>query len=326
MKVVILNQEGDPAGVGYLLYQALNKIGVECRHLIPQDNMMHKVTHGVDLIVKNSPQESLKAITEADILHINGGWTDYLLPLTSIMKEKPFVLHNHGGWRLLNVLTIEQELESCFPANKIVVCSPLSLKLMPKAIWLPSPIPLEQPEFQLVERDFNGEILICHKTFSEEAELWKGSKVYGEIINDYLRDKWAFPVKLDFFHDLHINEVLKATAPYHICIDNLTQGFIGIAGWESLAKGQAVIARLDPTVERIYNQFGKNCPIINVSGMDEMANTIRELMQDREKLKRICTESAQWMRKYYTEERIAKMWKRMYEEVLDVQETQIRKG
>lgn len=135
------------------------------------------------------------------------------------------------------------------------------------------------------------------------------------MINTWLSK--THPVQMDIMVDMHVRECLTKSSPHLICVDNLTQGFVGMACWESLSKGQAVIARLDPDVEEGYKRIGGGtCPIINVSGMDEMCRVIRELSLDRERLKAICMEGRQWMETYYTTQHVINMYLELYEKAM----------
>jgi hypothetical protein len=231
-----------------------------------------------------------------------------------ILKTKKVVFHNHGGFNLLypepQIKQIEAKVGHSVP---YIACSPLTIDVVSNAIWLPNIIPVHEPEYMPIPRDFNSTMLICQKVFSKQAGIYKGAEVVEEMITVFLQRKWGFNMSYHFWHDLPVREVLNGTAKYHVCIDNTTQGFIGLAGWESLAKGQVVIARLDPKVEKAYKEFGDGtCPIINVSGIDQLCKVLRELCGDRKLLEQKCLESRMWMLQYYKPERVVQMYLKIY--------------
>ena len=322
MKVIHLNMGGDPAGVSWLLHNQLKGMGIDSRHFLALKRYIHHLQQGTDLIIEQELDLAHKLIQEADILHINqeifSKWVPILLR-QDIFDNKKIIFHNHGGFNLLypelQIKQIECKVKHPFP---YIGCSPLTKHVVPKALWLPSIVPINQPVYKPVKRDFDGDMLICHKVFAKQAGMYKGSEIVEEMTYRFLQERWRFPLKFKWFYDYPIADVLNQTAKYHVCIDNLTQGFIGMSGWESLSKGQVVIARLDPCVEKEYKIFGDGtCPIINVSGMDEMCKVLRELCMDRKYLKQKCKESRDWMVKYYTPKRIADLYLNLYEDTIN---------
>ncbi len=316
MKVLHLNNS-DPVGVNWILHQELKKLGIESRHVIFRKSGIHRQQQGTDIIAEDNMEEFKRLLDWADIYHIDGDINCDLIDLRPYLAKKKFIFHNHGGYNLLYPEYQYAGIKACRDNFPYVVCSPLTKLIIPNAIWIPNIVHIKEQIYLPIERDFFSKLMICHKVFSLQSRLYKGSDIIDEMVNNFLGKVWQFNLVLDIFYNMTIFEVLNKTAHYHICIDNLTQGFCGMSGWESLSKGQVVIARLDPVVQKAYNEFGPNCPIINVSGMDEMCKVIRELYNDREYLKSKCEESRKWMEKYYTPSRIAKMYLKLYEKTLE---------
>ena len=319
MNILHLNLNGDPAGVNYLLHNALIKNGFNSRHILTSMRCLHNIQQGYDVIAEQDANKAKELLDWADILHINQEINDpFNLGIFYPEKflKKPFVFHNHGGYNLLYPELQLSTLNSYKKKFPFVVCSPLTKKIIPEAIWLPNICPINDPLYLPYERRFDKEVKICSKVFSTQTRLYKGINVVEEMINVFLKDKWKFPIEYKVFENLILLETLTKSADFHICVENLTQGFIGMAGWESLSKGQVVIARLDPIVKEHYERLGKNCPIIDVTGMDEMCKVIRDLCVDREYLKRKCEEGRKWMEKYYSEEIIVKKYVKLYEETI----------
>lgn len=320
MNIVHVNMNGDPAGVSWLLHETMSRLGHDSRHLISLNRCVHKLQQGNDIIAERNPKIAIKILKEADILHVNQALADQNhigLTMKDYLPTKKFIFHNHGGAGLLDPGLQIKELKEFWKDFPYIVCSPLTKYIIPNCIWLPNVVPINNPLYKPIERDFDGDLKICHKIFSRQTRIYKGSDVLDEMINVWMNGQYHYPMVLKIFDELPINECLKLSSEYHICVDNLTQGFIGMSGWESLSKGQVVISRLDPIVEKHYRWLGGGtCPIINVSGMDEMCKVLRELCNDRDLLKKKCKESREWMEKYYNEERIIKMYMDVYEKVL----------
>jgi len=318
--IIHINLDGDPAGVSWLLHKAMKKAGYSSHHIIPSEKQIHKLSQGTDIIIENNPIEAENILEKADLFHINGRILDtpFGLKLKKLLINTPFVFHNHGGKVLLNPYPQIEELRQ-FNKNFIyIACSPLTKKVIPFCRWLPNIVPIDEPLYMPIKRDFNGTLKICNKIFSKLTRIYKGTDILNEMINVHLRDEEKFPLSLDIFEELSIQDCLKKSSDYHICVDNLIQGFIGMSGWESLSKGQVVIARLDPIVEKCYKKLGEGtCPIINVTGMDEMCKVLRRFCENKELLKKKCIESRKWMEKYYTEKRIVELYIKTYEEVIN---------
>lgn len=316
--IVHINLICDPAGVSWLLHKSLLKHGYNSEHLLARPTVNHHVQQGYGKYIYGNLKEVEEILNKADVLHINMGVEDPSktdLDLTPYLKDKPFIIHNHGGPNCLDPYRQINPLREISPDFVFAVCSPLTKYIVPEAEWVPNIVPIDHPAYKPIMRDFDGQIYICHKVFSQGAKMYKGDDVLNECINDFIAK--THPVKLDCIYGMPAEECLNHTAGYHICIDNLTQGFIGMAGWESLSKGQVVIARLDPLVEQHYNNlFGCQHPIQNVSGMDEMCDVVRKLAENRKRLRELCEYSREWMEKYYNEDVIIARYARLYHKAI----------
>lgn len=322
MNILHLNMFGDPAGASFLLHETLNKHGHKSRHLIPAERHLHLIQQGRDIILNNKLRDLDKIFLAADIIHVNQELIDKNYPpntdIINHLKNKPFVFHNHGGFNLLNPDVHINKMKKLVKKDFLMlVCSPLTKLIMPDSIWMPNIIPIHDQLYLPIKRHYENDVKICHKIFSAQTRLYKGTDIIEEMITVFLMEKWGFPIEFRIFQDTPIQKVLKQSAEFHICIDNLTQGFIGLSGWESLSKGQVVIARLHPVVEEYYNRLGEGTqPIINVSGMDEMCKVIRKLCEDRALLKKKCEDSRRWMEKYYQPKQIMKLYINIYKKVI----------
>jgi len=320
-----MNTNGDPAGVSWLLHNTMKKHGIHSTHILGLRQQVNPLLQGIDLCGDKHVHEVANALSAADIIHVNGFVSDtvtkpkghYHCNLDKYLS-KPFILHNHGGSVLLDPTIQLAEATRLNTKFRYVVCSPLTKHIIPSAKWLPNITPINDSMYKPVKRNFNGTLLVCQKIFSDDVRSWKGTRVLIDTINVWLNGQYKYDIEFNVFSGLQIADCLKQTAKYHICIDNITQGFIGMSGWESLAKGQVVIARLDPLVEYHYKMLGDgNCPIINVSGMDELAKVLRTLFQDRDLLYKKCVESRKWMEKYYTPKKIMELYLKFYKKVIN---------
>lgn len=325
IKIVHVNPAGDPAGVSWLLHCALREMGYESHHIMNK-NHVFGVTQGSDIFGDVKLEQARIALNRADVLHFNNTLRGDIKNFTdkghwnyNIDKylHKPMVFHNHGGSMLLSPY---DQIKFIKKQNKnfiYIACSPLTKAIIHDSKWLPNIVPLQDELYMPpLRKSYNGTLTSCQKIFSTSVKPWKGTDV---LIDTVERLKAWFKYDMDFqlISDIPVRKCLKLTQRKHICIDNITQGFVGMCGWEGLAQGQVVIARLDPIVMREYNKFGNGkCPIMNVSGMDELAWMLRKFYHDRKFLKKKSIESREWMEEHYKPERIVNMYLKVYKEAI----------
>lgn len=329
MKIAMISLAYDPAGVGQMLCNAINNNTKHTiNHILPTGSTLVERDKAINRFnIFMTPKQELAAmINEADLLHIHQihpfqfkeagpaiercgvNWPE-------VLSKKPWVFHNHGGAFLINPPKFMKDIGKFKP--QLLSCSPLTKYILPEAAWLPNLCPINDEMYLPTERDFDSTIKVCHKIWTEATKMYKGTLVLEEVADLLVKD--GFDIYFKVFHNMQIDECLKESADYHVCIDNLTQGFIGMSGWESLSKGQVVIARLDPVVLEAYKTIGNGTPppIINVSGMDELASVLRDLHDNRDVLKKLCKASRDWMEMFYTEDKIIDTYIKFYQSVID---------
>ncbi|MCP3684366.1 MAG: class I SAM-dependent methyltransferase [bacterium] len=330
MNILHLALGYDPAGVGQLLCNTINEDTKHtCKFILPTGSIMTEMDKQLNRfnLFQISTGEIQRMIKEADVIHmhqlhpwqkdeIGTAANRCSMQWNKILADKPWILHNHGGEFLINPPKFMKFIEHYNP--RLLICSPLSEIVIPKSTWLPNLVPLDEPLYKPIVRQWNRKMEICHKIWFPSTGMYKGTKVLEEVCK-LLKDN-GYNLNFKVYHGLNIEECLKQTAKCHVCIDNLTQGFIGMSGWESMAKGQVVIARLDPLVKKAYTLLGEGepPPIIHVTGMDELGKVLRELNNDREKLKEWCDKSREWMEKYYNPKKVTQMYMDFYEETIRI--------
>lgn len=134
-----------------------------------------------------------------------------------------------------------------------------------------------------------------------------------------LNEVYGYDIQFEsWFHKYPYAEALVKRKEFDVIIDNITQGFIGMVGWEALSQAQVCIARLSPIVVENYTKLGNGeaPPIINVSGIDELAKTIIDLSNDANKVKEIQKQGRDWMEKYYNPKRLCQLWEKRYFKIM----------
>jgi hypothetical protein len=113
----------------------------------------------------------------------------------------------------------------------------------------------------------------------------------------------------------HVQHCLEKKQ-HHVCIDNITQGFIGMAGWEALTMGMPVIARLDEFALDAYSQLGDGRlpPILNARWIDEVCEYVLALGKNPEWVQALGQASRDWMIRHYNGRRIIALYEEIYKE------------
>jgi glycosyltransferase involved in cell wall biosynthesis len=316
LRVAHIHPWWDSAGVGIMHTEMMNKytnIGV--RHIVAGVSVLK---HSTDLILGQHDDEIKKVLKAADILHFNTFWHDdpqlkqsYLFPWKDYLAGKKLIFHMHGGAICFNY----KKLAEISEVATMYTCSPLLPKFMPFTTWVPNIIPiydpLYSPKTRVVTKPVKFLAMVNHDHNKGRAELewlfFKLNNVYGYKISF---ESW---LQKYVYH-----EALEARKDFDVVIDNITQGFIGMVGWETLCQEQVCIARLSPIVLENYTKLGNGeaPPIINVSGIDELAREAVDLNADEQKVQRIQKQGREWMEKYYNPEKLCKQWERRYTNIM----------
>ena len=233
----------------------------------------------------------------------------------SHLKDKKCVFHLHGNldiWKWKN----NPVTTALSKKMKIVSCSPITETVIKGSVWLPNPLPTHEKRYLPVHKDWHGALKIIHTVIHEYN---KGTEDLKHVFN-YLKDECHMKIEPKILNRSHeLEAALDVKKQHHVCIDNITQGFIGMAGWEAMALKLSCIARLDPYVKKRYKEVlspNEELPIIDVNGIDQMAQEIVELWQDTEYRSKQAEKSRLWMEKHYNIQKITDIWVEFYENLV----------
>jgi hypothetical protein len=317
VNILLINLEFDCAGVSWQLREAINRY---------TPHIAKHVTRRHTMAAQNTDRlfERIDEISDlcewADVLHFNQWiWTYQpgqpfaFQPKSGYGSGHPFeeffkpgkkiIFHFHGGPLQLNPGYWVDECKRV--GARILKCDPYSM--IEGAEWIPNILDIDE---------------IPHKPFSERnladprglpfVSIMGGlddTRRINRLIREsleYLRQFFQFDY--GFFGTVPRAMALTARSNYQISIDNTTQGFIGMWGWESLALGQALIARFHPDVLSAYEELGPEIPVYDANNIDDVACILRMLFEDPEELRDACRLSREWMLKYYHAERLVKRY------------------
>lgn len=331
-KVALVCPYWDAAGVGWLLSRGMNDLSEDfaLRHILRRHSGMEV---GSDLLIGTDDYEIKRILEEADIIHCNQvypGTRDCKIDLLPYLrKKKPFILHLHWGVYEWNSSAVEK-LRAKYPHIKLLSCSPVAENVFEGARWVPNYIPLTKDgklwdgNFYTPAEDWEkreGPVrFICHHNYLPGKGVLQLKEMF-ELLEDDPKF-WGFKGQhsVEGRKLMPLREYLGYKKGFDVCIDQITQGFIGMAGWEAMAQGLVVIARLDAYSLSSYAVLGEGTlpPIVNCDRIDEVARMVTKLSKDRDEVTRLGREGRKWMLKYYNAPKILGVYEKIYKEVLGI--------
>ena len=315
MNILIINKDIDSAGVGYYLYEAINKYSShKARHLCAV-----KTFFDIDIeLEKANFDELVEIIKKTDIFHFNN--VGYEIPFGKIrwceyIKNKKKIFHAHSiheqGGHLYNHF-IRGFIHNKFNEyDKVIECAPCNTWIYRNSIWMPNILPLSRILKYYKPKNFKEQNIIIG-----QSPTGRNRKNTDDLILVYNSLKQIHKnLTLQIIENVSYEECLKLKSLCHIFFDNMFQGHIGMSGFEAMALGIPVLAYLKMETLEAYKKFsdGDDVPIINVQNNNELYNEINHLLNDRDYLIEISKKSSEWISKYYNEERIVKYWIELYE-------------
>lgn len=328
IKIAYICPNIDAAGVGWWMTRCVNELlpDVAARHVLAESTAIAQLD---DLRFRVDDAEIRQVLDECDLIHCNQVLPDCgPMDLTPWLdRGKPLVLHTHGGshsWDLDAIRAVAGRYRTV-----VVTCTPSLVQLLPDSRWMPNPIPVV-PDGTVASHanlfrpgpawPSCGSPLrvLCHHNY----ESAKGMDAIRGVVIALERD---YGVVLDTsigaqMMGLHAHLEHKKT--YDVVIDQLTQGFVGMAGWESLAQGAVVVARLDEYALDAYRRvFGSVPPVVNVPWTDHLAVELRDLANNQDRVLELKRASRQWALEYYAADKLLALWRDLYREVLSIPRT-----
>ena len=229
MLILNVHPKYDCAAAGILLTENINEFTEhECYHIIGEETFLK---HKSQLIIGRDDKKIQELAERADIIHLNKyDWSanTQLGFIEPYLESKTSIFHLHGNMDIWKPLT-----DPLNPINrakkynmKIVSCSPLTEKIT-DCEWMPNPVPTHAKEYLPVHKSWHRPLKIIHTVINKYN---KGTEEIKEVL-DYLKQKGQIDIEYQVLEgECSLEETLKTKQQHHVCIDNLTQGFIGMAG------------------------------------------------------------------------------------------------
>lgn len=317
MKVLLINLEFDCAGVSWHLRNALNATPgwSACsvvRRFTPAANKadfryceIEDVVYaaaGYDVLHFNNWIWTHKPSDDAFGFHPYNEWGEGH-PFEKYVGKKKFVFHFHGGFHQLNPANWVME---CKMADaRMLKCDPIAP--LPYATWLPNVLDIDGIEGRTTQ-ECDGVRMALH------GDVTDGRRNNKAIIASMGYLQRLHNVVCTPFNGIPRQEALALRRGYNVSVDNLTQGFVGMWGWESLAIGQVLMSRLDDRAGTAYcNMFDGEVPILNTSNVDYIGDRVMFYLKHPSALERDCRAASAWAHTHYRPEVIARKYVDFYE-------------
>jgi hypothetical protein len=304
VKILLINLEFDCAGVAWNLAEAIRKYHPEhdVKHLVFRKTYAAQQT---DIMAK-SIDEAVALAEWADVLHFNqwiwthipGHWpmkfvagNDYGegCPFEHLFKDRRVVYHFHGG---RHQLCPDYWLAECERVGaKTLKCDPIAPL---DATWLPNVLDVE-PKRVCIESPFRVAVM------GAQSDIRRNNRQIGEMLE-------TLQIPHEFFGEIPRAEALTKRRAFPVCVDNLTQGFVGMWTWEALAMGQVPLARLDPAAAMAYEK----APIVHCPNVDWLAYRLQQLRDDPRMWEQCSNDGVTWTQEHNSPADVSRRYLEFY--------------
>jgi len=257
------------------------------------------------MISKNSklsrilfPKFLRKFVSDYDLYHFH---CNSLLPRfmdISVWKSlgKKVIVHYHGS----DVRGKKKHLPRWF-ADRIFVSTPDLLEYVPKAVWIPNPVDLENLPFVGCQKKMRS-TKIVHATTSWAI---KGTDRIVKAINELKRE--GYDIEFILIEDMPHVDAIEYYKQADIAVDQLKTGWYGMFAIECMALGKPVCVYIRKDLE----SFLPFMPVLNTSPKNVVEN-LRLLVEDAKTRIQLGKKGREYVEKmhdsYKSTERLAKSY------------------
>ncbi len=322
-RVAYLCPNLDAASVGWLHMNAVNDLSDDfaVRHVL--GDVTH-VTPGVDLRLcpprddSRLIDEARQILSECDVVHVNNAFPDCRPVIFEAIKDKPLVIHMHGGRWQWDSARLRQWKERGVP---ILTCTPGHSV----GRWMANVMPigsehLTNAAYYTPTKRMNPRVrMICHHNYPAGKGVDQLTDVVDGldevVFSRTLKSRMEWSLATD--KKLSLLDHLQLKQGFDLCLDTLTHGYCGMATWEAMAMGQAVICRMDEKTQAEYRgYFGSAPPVINPCRIDDLVDELAALARDPAAVKERGRINRAWIEKNYAAADILDRYETIYRDAI----------
>ena len=330
------------AGAPIRIVNALNKwTDIKARLINLNPNIYGARVFEEDLIWEKDREEALRLIANADIicfhhwmrLDDNGFQINFL---NVVKKNCKFVRQFHsnldtitGGDKNLKEIILNENIpilsalpRKTFPQNSYSAFPRIVIPHYPErsilnAKIVPNIIPINDYNYKPIKTDNDKPTIFYSYTFNNEgfSSRWD-TKGYPEV--SLLLEQFKDLANIKKITNAPFFECLKLKRESDIVIDDIITGSYHLTSLEALSQGKPTLAYLDNRTQYILRELtgASELPFVNVK-MEEAKYVLEELCRDKKLREEIGDYSRKWMEKYYNDKDLAKIYKKVYEDILN---------
>lgn len=255
------------ANVPYLLTKAINEHTEHSARMIdsfdPDWSYIHYPRH--EALEKMTEREFVEAVEWADVVVFNSSVYPTLMVKTSMSRMVNLHLEKFYGKRLIHhchgsfARQAHQHIRQLSRDLNIteIVSTPDLLPLIPNAVWIPNPLPLDDPAY-----DFRMPSLEAMKIVHSPTNREIKSSDHFEKVMENLSDEYGVEY-VPIIGKPH-KDSMEARRECQFLFDQYRLGSYGVSSLETLAIGGIVFCGISPQQE-YYDIMHPDCPIIDVN-------------------------------------------------------------
>lgn len=254
---------------------------------------------------KTGMREAAKLIRGADFFHIGR----QLTPVTGIKWEKYISPHNtifqyHGSHLRQNGKAIA-EFHARYGFDAITCIDWTIYRHLKSSFYHMHPCIIELDDLPTRERDFTGNIRICHAPSGENYRRIKRSDVIIDVMDRMVNENDH--VEKVIIENVPNRECLERKSDCHIHIVSLMYAF-GLNAIESAAMGVIPITGLDNFTRFIFH----DTPVLHAT-VDSAYDVTKKLLSDKSRMKDLSESCKRWARANFDARVVAKKYTYLYD-------------
>ena len=307
MKILMI-AINDPAGTAIEFTKAINKYTEHTCRLITKEiryNFMFEKDLHLPWLGEEGWEEVEKLLRTSDVFHFHMTADEYIelgpFKPADHLRGKIIIHHHHGHPDFRGNPEKYRRKYREWGRKNLMVSTPDLMKLLPGARWQPNLVPVNDPLYRPMHDKPDKPIIIGHSPTRKEL---KNTSEFVQAVK-ILKRKTSIPIEMRLIENKAHKECLRLKRECHVLFDHL-QGYFGVSSLEGLSQGLCVIAGLDDwTKDNIIN-FCKNANNPWVDGNRKpLEEVILGLVADAEKRKAIGEQARMFMKKHWSDEKIA---------------------